>query len=154
ARPQRWWVPVLLVGIMSMLVISVFSSRVGFERVIRQQIESSPQAANMSPAQMQNAIQIGARVAQIAQYGSIVLVFISLLVVAAVLKFLFDTIMGADIGFKRMMAIVSYSWLPNVISGALSLLVLNLKPAEDININNPLAFNVGAFLPSETSAWL
>ena len=55
---------------------------------------------------------------------------------------------------KRMMAIVSYSCLPMLIQTALSMVVLFLKDPEEFDLQNPLMFNVGAFLSRETPAAL
>src|SRR5207253_2949249 len=58
------------------------------------------------------------------------------------------------VGLKRMMAIVAYSCLPMLIQTALSMVVLFLKDPEEFNLQNPLMFNVGAFLSPETPAAL
>jgi len=155
ARRPVWWAPVALLAIISTIFALAYGSRVGYDRAIRQAIETSPQAQNMTPEQMERAISTGARVAQYSQYGgAIVSILIAVVIVASVFKFLFDVIMGADIGFNRMMAIVAYAQLPMVIATALSLLVLNLKAPEDFNVASPLAFNVGAFLSSDVPAWV
>ena len=68
--------------------------------------------------------------------------------------FLFDTMMSAGIGLKRMMAIVAYGFLPMVIQTALSMVVLFLKDPEEFNLQNPLMFNVGAYLSPDSPAAL
>src|SRR5205085_7020709 len=55
---------------------------------------------------------------------------------------------------KRMMGIVGYSFLPTLVSSLLALLVMYLKAPEDFNIQNPLAFNAGAFIANDAPAWL
>jgi hypothetical protein len=154
-RRPRWWVPVILLTVMATIFSVAFASRVGFDRAIRQALEASPQAQNMSRAQMERIVETGANVAKYGSYGGAVITILLLVVlISAVMKFLFDTIMGADVGFKRMMGIVAYAQLPTLISTALALLVMNLKDPDDFNVTNPLATNVGAFLGSGTSAGL
>ena len=75
-------------------------------------------------------------------------------IVAVLLMFLFDTLMSAGIGLKRMMAIVAYGFLPTLLQTALSMVVLFLKDPEDFNLQNPLMFNVGAYLSSDSPAAL
>jgi len=75
-------------------------------------------------------------------------------IVAVILMFLFDTMMSAGIGLKRMMAIVAYGFLPLVIQTALSMVVLYLKDPEEFNLRNPLMFNVGAFMSPDSPAAL
>lgn len=153
ARP-RWWIPLILLGLFGTLFSIAFDNKVGFENFVRQTVERSPQAQNMTRPQLEQAANFGGRIARFASYGSVVVMLCSALVIAAVFKFVFDVLMGAEIGFNRMMGIVSYAYLPNLIATALSFLVLNLKPAEDFDLQNPLAFNAGAFMSAESPAWL
>src|SRR5437588_9048670 len=46
-RP-RWWIPVILVAIASTVFTIAYSSRVGFEQMIRQTLQNSPQGQNMT----------------------------------------------------------------------------------------------------------
>ena len=50
--------------------------------------------------------------------------------------------------------IVGYGFLPTLVSSLLALLVMYLKPPEDFNIQNPLAFNAGAFMSNDNPLWL
>ena len=109
----------------------------------------------MTPEQRQRAITVGARLYQYLGYGgSAVGTLIYVFIVAVILLFIFDTIMSAGVGLKRMMAIVAYGFLPLLIQTALSMVVLFLKDPEEFNLQNPLMFNVGAFLSPETPAAL
>jgi hypothetical protein len=153
ARP-RWWIPLILVGLFGMLFSMAFDQKVGFENYVRETVQRSPQGQNMTAQQLEQGVRIGAQIAKFASYGAIVTVLISTFIIAAVFKFVFDVLMGAEIGLNRMMGIVAYSYLPNLIATALAFLVLNLKPAEDFDLQNPLAFNAGAFISAESPAWL
>lgn len=153
-RP-RWWVPVILMALLGTVYLNMFTQRVGWESVIRQALERSPQGQNMSPEQRQQAVTVGARLYQYLGYGgSAVGMLFYVFIVAVILMFLFDTIMSAGVGLKRMMAIVAYGFLPLLIQTVLSMVVLLLKDPEEFNLQNPLMFNVGAFLSPETPAAL
>ena len=109
----------------------------------------------MTPEQRQRAITVGARLYEYLGYGgSAVGTLIYVFIVDVILLFIFDTIMSAGVGLKRMMAIVAYGFLPLLIQTALSMVVLFLKDPEEFNLQNPLMFNVGAFLSPETPAAL
>jgi len=153
-RP-RWWIPVVLIGIFSTVFINLYSARVGWERVVRQQIEQSSRAESMTPQQREQAIAAGARVAQVLGYGGTVVgsVFY-LLVTAAVLLFIVNSLLGSEVKFGSMMGIVSYASLPQIVSAVLATLVMYLKPPDDFDLRNPLAFNAGAFLASDATAWM
>jgi len=79
---------------------------------------------------------------------------LSVFIIAVILMFLFDTMMSAGVGLKRMMAIVAYAFLPMMIYTALSMVVLYLKDPDEFNLQNPLMFNVGAYLSTDAPAAL
>jgi hypothetical protein len=127
---------------------------VGWERIVRQQIERSPRSDAITAQQREQAIVVGSALAKSAGYGQVVFTLISLLVAAAVLSFMTNTLMGADIKFGSMMGIVSYGFLPQLVVVALSMLVMFLKPPDDFDLRNPLMFNAGAFVASDAAQWL
>lgn len=153
-RP-RWWIPVLLIGIVSTLVGIAYGQHIGFEQLVRQSIEQSSRGQAMTPAQMNQAVAVGARIAQISTYGGgMVGILFTVFVVSVVMMFLFDNILGADIGLKRMMGIVAYACLPTMVASALTVLVMFLKNPEDFDLRNPLAFNLGAFVSRDLPLWM
>ena len=154
ARRPSWWVPVLLIAVLSTIYLNAFTRRVGWESVLRPAIERSPNTANMTVQQREQLIRTAAGVYKYVGYGSVVLTLLYVFIVAVLLMFLFDTMMSAGIGLKRMMAIVSYGFLPLVVQTALSMVVLFLKDPEEFNLQNPLMFNVGAYLSPNAPAAL
>lgn len=154
SRRPSWWVPIALGIVASVIYITAFSNRVGWDQLIRRQLDQSSRMQNASGAQREAAIQLAERITPILSYvGAIIGPVLAVFVIAVVLMFLFDSIMGADIGLKRMMAIVSYAQLPRLIVTALSMLVMYLKSPDDFDIRNPLLFNLGAILPSDSPQW-
>jgi Yip1 domain len=155
ARKPRWWIPVILIAILGTVYLNVFTQRVGWESVIRPAIENNANTQSMTTQQREQLIQTSARLSQYLGYGgSAVGTLFYVFIAAVLLMFLFDTIMGAGIGLKRMMGIVAYGFLPLFIQTALSMVVLFLKDPEDFNLRNPLMFNVGAYLSPEAPAAL
>jgi hypothetical protein len=154
ARRPRWWIPVILSAILSTVFLNVFTSRVGWEQTIRQAMEQSPQIRDMPVQQREQTIRTMANIYKYVGYAGGLLGLVSVFVVSVVLLLVFDTILGSDIGLKRFMGVVAYAYLPMMIYTALSLVVLLLKNPEDFDLQNPLMFNVGAFLSQDSSAWL
>ena len=152
-RNPRWWVPVILLAIMATAVAAAYGRHVGWERAIRQQIERNPRMEQVSAAQREQTIALVTRVTSYAAYAAGLGVLLSVVVVSAVLIFLFNILMSADLKFPSMLGIVAYSYLPSLISSALTLLVMFMKDPEDFDIQRPLAFNLGAFLPDGTPKW-
>jgi hypothetical protein len=62
--------------------------------------------------------------------------------------------MGAGIGFKKTLAVVTYGTLPNLLRTGLSTLVMYLKPPDEFDLQNPLMVNAAAFLPADAAAWM
>ncbi len=153
ARRPRWWIPLILIALVGSIVANTYGRRVGWETLVRQQIENSSRADQMTPQQKQQAIQVGSRIAGIVGYASPVIVALVVLVIAAVLIFVYNTLMGAQLEFPSMMGIVSYAYLPSVVSGLLTLFVMFMKDPDDFDLQRPLAFNVGAFLPDGLPRW-
>lgn len=117
-------------------------------------MDQSSRTQNMTGAQREQAIEMGTRFAPVIAYvGAAIGTLLAVFVIAVVLMFLFDNIMGAEIGLKRMLAIVAYGGLPRVLMTALALLVMFLKPPEDFDLRNPLVFNLGALVPSDAPQW-
>jgi hypothetical protein len=154
ARRPRWWIPVILIAIISSIYLTAFTQRVGWESVIRPSIEQLPNAQAMTAQQREQLITNAAGYYKYLGYGSVVTTLIYVFIVAVILLFLFDTMMSAGIGLKRMMAIVAYGFLPMLLQTALSMVVLFLKDPEEFNLQNPLMFNVGAYLSPDSPAAL
>ncbi|HEY6343025.1 MAG TPA: Yip1 family protein [Bryobacteraceae bacterium] len=154
ARRPRWWIPVLIMGVLSTIFIQGYSQRVGWERLIRQQLDRSSQTGNLSAEQRERAIVLGAGVAKIVGYAAVVGTLFAIFVTAVVLFFLINTLMGANIRFGGMMGIVSYAFLPLALVTILSMVVMYQKPPEDFDLRNPLAFNAGVFVASDAMSWV
>jgi hypothetical protein len=154
-RPT-WLVPLLLTIIMAVAMTAAFSQRVGWERMMRQQIEASSRTANMPAEQKEQIIQTQARFAPIFGYVfSVIGLPIYLLIAAGVLTGIAAGILSAGVRFKQVFAIMAYSSLTSLVSVPLSILVMFLKNPDDFDIRNPLMFNPGAFMdPINSSKFL
>jgi len=146
---------VILSAILGTVYLNAFTQRVGWESVIRPAIERSPNAQNMPAQDRERLIRTTAGFYKYLGYGGAAIgTLFYVFIVAVLLMFLFDTIMSAGIGLKRMMAIVAYGFLPLMVQTALSMVVLYLKDPEEFNLQNPLMFNVGAYMSPEAPAAL
>jgi hypothetical protein len=154
AKRPRWWVPVLIMGVLATIFVQAYSQRVGWDRLIRQQLDKSSQTGNLSAPQREQIIAAGANVAKIIGYAAVVGTLFYVFVTAAVLFFLINTLMGANIRFGGMMGIVSYAFLPLALVTVLSMVVMYSKPPEDFDIRYPLAFNAGVFVASDAMPWV
>src|SRR5262249_20525000 len=69
---------------------------------------------------------------------------------AAVMLFAYNLIGGAGTRFGTSMGIVAHAYFPWILYSLLFILILYLKTPSTVDLENPIATNVGAFLP-ETS---
>jgi hypothetical protein len=155
ARP-RWWPPLVLIVVMSLVFTYLVSQRVGWERVVRQQIETSQRTQNLTADQKEQAISQGSKFAAVIGYvASLVGIPLMAAIVAGVFLLVFKSMMGAELSFRQSFAIVSYAWLPLLFATLMALVVMLLKNPEEFDIQYPTLTNIGAFLdPQTTSKWL
>jgi hypothetical protein len=157
ARRPRWFVPVILLTILALAFTFSLSQRIGFEQIVRHSLDQSSRAQGMSAEQRDRAVSMGAKIGSIMGFvGAAVGPTITVLITAAILMFIANGMLGAQIRYVQMQAITAYSFFTTgLVSTPLSIAVLYLKSPDDFDVRNPLAFNPGAFLSHETApAWL
>ena len=153
AQRPSWIVPMILVILAVIGVTTVISQRIGWDRVFRHQAETNSRMQQMPADQKEQAVAMQVEFASVGGYaGAIVGVPLYDVVVAAVLLGIAGGIMSGGMRFKQVFAVVCYSGLPGVISAILTIVVIFLKNPDDFNLQNPLAFNVGAFMDPNTAS--
>jgi hypothetical protein len=153
-RPS--WMAALVVELVLVLVVCIcINQRMNWRDYVGQQIEKSPQSSQMSAEQKQLRIEGGAKLAPIFTYvfgigGHVaVLLLVSLLMWGA-----YSLMGGISTNFNTSFSIVTHAFLTSLVSSPLFILTLFLKPYGTIDLENPLATNLAAFLPDESAKWL
>jgi hypothetical protein len=149
-----WLVPLLANTILLLVSVAITVNVLGMDLIMRQRLASS----NMSPAQMQQALERAASpVGTYITYAAVGLgTPLAMLVVAGIL-FAFGLMTSRAPGFGVMLAMVNLAFFPyfavTVLMTAIVMIAAPDKTALDIN--NILATNVAAFVnKSETSKGL
>jgi len=75
-------------------------------------------------------------------------------VMALVMWGAYNLLGGANTNFGTAFAITSHAALTGLVSSVLIILVLYLKPAGTVDLENPVASNIAAFLPEDSAKWL
>jgi hypothetical protein len=155
ARP-RWWPPIAIIVLLSLVFTYSFSQHVGYERSYRQQLEASSRTQNMDPAAREQAIALYVKYAPYLFYGgSVVGTPLMAALVAGIFLFFYRTLLGADVSFRQIYAVYCYSLVPLIFSSIMSLSVMLLKDPDQFDLTNPTLTNIGAFLDSVTTPkWL
>lgn len=154
-RKPSWLLPVVILGVLGLAVAAGINQKMNWRDFISQQIEKSPRAAQLSEEQKEKQIEAGAKIAPISTYvfgvpAPIVLV----LVVALIMWGAYNILAGVNPGYKTALGIVSHAYAPVILGNILFLVVLFLKPPGTLDLENPVATNVAAFLPEGTPKWL
>ncbi len=152
----RWWVPLALVVVLSIAYTATFSQRVGWERFMRQTIETSSRTQNLPVEQRERILEQQMRFAPAFGYVmAAVGMPIVALVTAGVLLFVFKLMLDAQLSFRQVFGVTCYSYLTGVIAVALSILVMHLKDPDDFDLQDPLGAHLGALLdPQAAPKWL
>lgn len=154
-RKPSWILPVALLTLLSFCVSLAINQRINWREFMSQQIEKSPQSANMSPEQKEQRIEGGAKFSPIFTYAIGVLgPTIGILVFALVMWGAYNLLGGANTDFGTSFAITAHASLTGLVSSLLFLLVLYLKPYGTVDLENPVATNLAAILPDDAAKWL
>jgi hypothetical protein len=156
ARRPTWLVPLALVMAISCLYIGLFTQHVGWERFMRQQIESSSRTQQLSAEQKEQAIALQVKLGPVFGYGGVIIgTPLVYLICAGVLLGIVAGIMSAPVKFKQVFSVMCFSAVPSIIGAVLAMVVMFLKNPNDFDLQNPTMFNLGAFLdPDKSSKFL
>ena len=150
ARRPTWLVPLVLWIVTGIAVTALFGQHVGWERMMRHQLETSSRGQQMPADQREQAIAMQSRIAPLFGYvGILVGVPLYCLIAAGIFTGLVAGVMSAPVKFKQAFAVVAWANLPNLIVAALTIVVMFLKNPDDFDLQNPLMFNIGAFMDPE-----
>ena len=152
ARPG-FWAPLIIIIVVALVYTTLFAQHVGWERMMRHQMELSTRAQQMTPEQREQGLQVQLKVVPIFAYvGVLVGIPLTNMIWAAILLGIVKGIMSAPVKFKQVFAVVCYGSLPGVIFMLLAIAVMFMKDPNDFNLQNPLVFNPGAFMDPTTSS--
>lgn len=150
-RRPRFLVAGLLIMLISVVVTTVLFNRIDFDSFMRSQIDKSPRAEQMTEQQKQTSITVGKTLARVSPVFAI-FVFAA----GAGLYMLGAMLLGGKMSYKQSLAVWVYSSLPPaVLTGALAVVMMFVKSADDIDLNKPggglLQTNLAVLLGPDSS---
>jgi hypothetical protein len=147
SRP-RFLVAAVILFVIAGVVTAVLYSRVDMSAFIRERIERSPNAAQISEAQKDTQVKLGKTIGMIFIPLSVPIA----LAVGSALYLLLVMAFGGSISYMQSLAVWAYSWLPPSVLGAvIALLVLFLKAPDTIVPERLVATNPGALFGEDAS---
>jgi hypothetical protein len=155
-RSASWWAPFLISALTSMMFVYVVDQRVGFRKVVENQIRIQPKQADrlerLPADQRETAMRQQTGFWRVFSYAGFLVGLIFYTVIASVFFATFKFAVSADIRFKTMFALVVYAWLPAVFVSLLAIISLLAGVSSDgFMIQNPAATNLGAFVDPTSS---
>ena len=141
-RKANWLIPWLLMSIVSISFVFAMEQRIGWDLIVRTQIEKSSNAEafdRLSPVEKQQRLDSDIR---ITKYSSYLIPLLSLLwfaSLAAALVAVFRFAVGAGITYGRTLAIVVYGSLPSLLERLLAIITMCFADPEGFDVKNPVA---------------
>lgn len=147
ARP-RFLVAALIIFVMTCIVTAVLYMRVDMAQYMRDKIEQSPNAAQISEQQKETQVRVGKTIGMVAIPLSVPIIIAG----GSALYLLLVMAFGGTISYKQSLSVWAYSWLPpSILTTLVALLVLFLKSPDSISPENLVATNPGALLGEDAS---
>jgi hypothetical protein len=155
-RSAAWWAPFLITVIFSTIFVYVVDQKVGFRKVVENQLRLQPKQAerieNLPAGQRETAMQRQTSITKGISYGFPLLMLAWHAIVAAVLLATLKFGAGAEIKYKTLFALVIYAGLPGLFKAVLAVVSLLAGVASDaFTFQNPVATNPGYFVDAASS---
>jgi len=153
ARKPGFLAPLIVAVVMSVAVTETMLAKIGMEKIVRKSIEQSKSAASMSPEQMDQAVQQGAKIGGIiAHVAGVLGAPIFLLILAGLGLLIVNAIFGGQTNFKTAYSIACFAYLPAILGGLMAIAMILFGDRENFNPENAIPSNAGFFLnPLDTS---
>lgn len=157
-RSATWWLPFVIMVIVTMGVTIVVDKQVGFTRVAENQIRQNPkqedQLNSLTPeqrAERMRGITTGYRYSS---YASFVFILIFVAIAALLYWASFNFGLGAHTTYGQMFAVWMYASLPRLLTGLLTILTLLFGGnADAYDMRNPVGTNLAYYMP-DAAPWL
>jgi len=156
-RSTSWWLPFLLLVLVTLGTTVVVEKQVGWGRVAENQLHQNPKQeeamANLTPEQRASRMQVTANVWRYLSYCSFAFILVFVAIFALIYWASFNFGLGAKTTFGQMFAVCMYASLPRLLIGLLSIVMLLFgNSADSYDARNPVGTNLAYFLPDSGPA--
>jgi hypothetical protein len=155
ARKPSWIAPMLILTALSLVVCYFLIQKVDWASFQRKQIESSSFTSNLTQEQKDQAVARNVKFTvpitwAIGAVGSLLTALILTLVYWAA----FNIFKGAGLKFGTAFAITAYALMPAAVGAILTIIIVILKRAGEVDPQRLAATSLGAFLAADAPKWL
>jgi hypothetical protein len=146
-RSTSWWLPFLLLVLVTLGSAAVVEKQVGWERVSENQVHQSPKTeerlASLTPEQRASQMRLSGNITRYISYGSFAIILLFVAIFALIYWASFNFGLGAKTTFGQMFAVCMYAGLPKLLTGLLTILTLLFgNSADSYDIKNPVGTNL------------
>jgi Yip1 domain len=153
-RRPSWWLPVVVLIVLSMGVVGIFGKRGGWRPYLQKQMQSNARFQQLNAQQQQQQLAIALKYTPYFVFGEVAVVLpLVIVIVSALLLAMFNLVQGTQIKYKTALSIVSYAWVPGIISGLLGIVVIALKDPATVDLQNIVVANASAFISPDAPRW-
>ncbi len=157
-RSTSWWLPFLIMLVVTIANAFVIGRQVGFTRVAENQIHLSPKSeerfSQLTDEQKAAQINIAGKVTGYTSYLAFLIILIFVSIGALLYWMSFNFGLGANTTFGQMFAVCMYAGLPRLLIGILSIVMLLFGGnQESFDIRNPVGTNLAYYMP-DAAPWL
>lgn len=147
-RSASWWLPILIIAIVSWAFVFTVDKKIGFDKVQENQLKLNTKAQEqldqLPPDQREQRMQMGAKFTKFISYGFPVIGLIFDTIMALILWGSYSFGAGAQVGFGKSMAIVVYANLVGIVKALLAMVTIFAGADPDtFTFQNPVATNLG-----------
>lgn len=152
ARRPDFLVPLIVIVLSALAIVETMIRKIGMERIIRIALEQSGQAEQMSPEQLEQALDRGAAIAGIfAHLGGLLGPPIYVLLVAGLGLLILNLVFGETVNFKAALSVTCYAHLPaSLVGGLTAISLIFLGDPDGFNPQSPVPASIGFFLDPGT----
>ncbi len=150
AQRPTWLAPQIVMILLAIAVTTIVTPRIDMRAFIRQSIEES--GRNMTPQQLDAAVEQGAKFAKVGPIIGIVAQPIVMLLISLIFWVIFK-LSGGDFSFATSFSVTSHGMLPGTLAALLSIPVVLSKSAltyDEVKTGSFLMSNLGSFAPVGT----
>ena len=156
-RSASWWMPFVLLVLVTLGTTVVVEKQVGWDRVAENQIRQNPKQeealASLPPDQRASRMRITANVWRYLSYGSFAFILFFVSIFALIYWASFNFGLGAKTTFSQMFAVCMYASLPRLLIGLLSILTLLFgNNADAYDARNPVGTNLAYYMSDSGAA--
>lgn len=156
-RSASWWLPFALAALLTLAVSFTIDRKVGFERVVENQIHSSPkqeqQLSTLAPEVRDRQLHSMAAGYRYTSYATPLIILAFSALGALVLWGCVNFGLGAHATFTQMLAVWMYASLPRLLTGVLTMISLIIgSNNEGFDLKNPVGTNLAYYLPDLSPA--